>query len=105
MYWQPLQLGLLNAQPSANAILNLAVLTGRRATVRAAQEVVNAPQDGILGAVTLSAINDFGPRFFVPRLAMRMELYFASCVAAQPNQVKFLRAWLGRCHRLIKLVT
>lgn len=105
MYWEPLQLALCAAQASANTLLSLAVLTGRKRTTQTAQSVCGAAVDGILGASTLAAINALPPLGFVAGMMMRMELFFISRVEADPSQMRFLRGWVKRGHRLLDAVS
>ena len=71
---------------------------------RALQSVGEAViEDGIVGAITLAAINKSPPRELLAALKSESAGYYRLIAAKNPSQKKFLNGWLNRAYRKIVL--
>ncbi len=82
-------------------VLDAVVLHPARTAIRWLQRAVGVKPDGIVGPVTLSAVNtsddeELSVAFFKRRMA-----YIARIVARDPRQARFLRGWTGRATSFI----
>lgn len=67
---------------------------------RALQSVGEAViEDGIVGSITLAAINKSPPRELLAALKSESAGYYRLIAAKNPSQKKFLNGWLNRAYR------
>jgi len=68
--------------------------------VKAVQKVLGLEQDGIMGKMTISAINAEIEAPLLARLKAVRTNFYRSIVANDPTQSKFLNGWLNRVEGL-----
>lgn len=70
------------------------------AAVKALQEMVLAEPDGIIGPLTLDALNNhLDPSTLVDQFLEWCQKHYQDIVARNPAMGKFLNGWLNRCRR------
>jgi lysozyme family protein len=104
-YWDPNQLDKL-PQVLAENVFDCGVNCGVWTAAKMLQVVVGVKADGIIGPITLVAMEDklqaAGERFLVSAyLEVREDRYYDIC-RTNPSQKKFLKGWINRCKKLRK---
>lgn len=74
------------------AVFDFAVNSGVNRAIRYAQSIVDVPQDGMFGPVTLDAINATDPKWFVQRFCSARQRYLEGL----PTFRTFGRGWIKR---------
>ena len=90
-YWMPLRCDDLSG-PVASVLFEQAVNQGVTASIKRLQKTLNLAQDGIIGPVTLGAINKADPKDLVTN-------FLAECVvgyASLPTWETYGRGWTRR---------
>ena len=90
-YWEKLKCDLLFHRV-ADSIFNFAVNTSKVNAVKLAQKVVGVQQDGIIGKVTIEAINDC--HYFMEKYAVEKIKYYVSICEIKPTNKKFFYGWI-----------
>lgn len=102
-FWFPNKLNLIASQQIATKVLDLCVNMGAHNAIKCLQRAANATgknleEDGVVGTLTLAAVNlgDW-PQILV---GLRCEAagYYRELVAKIPMQKKFLNGWLKRAY-------
>jgi hypothetical protein len=88
----------------AYALFNYGVNRGVSTAVRYAQEVVGATQDGVMGPKTVSAILAKGATQFLSEFLTLAKQGYATIVANNPSQSKFLDGWNNRLDEIANYV-
>jgi lysozyme family protein len=93
-YWNKIKGNEINNQKIAELIFDTAVNMGVRRAAKLAQKILNVKQDGIIGAITLNALNNVNEEVFIKdyklaRIAKYVEI-------AKGDKIKFLRGWIKR---------
>lgn len=83
-------------------LVDICVMSGQAAAVRALQEAIGVPVDGILGARTLKTVALLPPRLTVAALTARRVGSYVSIVAADRSQTAFFFGW---CRRATEFLT
>jgi lysozyme family protein len=104
-YWCAMGLNHVINSDVACAIFDQGVNRGVRTIIRAVQGIVKVEQDGFVGPKTLAAINNFpaGPANLIEEISAQAEVAYKQIVARKPSQMVFLKGWLNRAKRLLKL--
>lgn len=95
-YWDRIQGDKIAFPDVANNIFDFGVNSGVQHSIKYAQQVVGVTADGVLGSLTLCAINTFDPQTFVTNFKQMREDYYKAIVAHNPTQQKFLKGWQDR---------
>ena len=85
-----------------NNVIDNAVLSGPFLAVKDLQKAVGVSDDGIIGPITLKAIQEIGLNHSNRLLAVQRSLRLAKFVQKNPNQLVFLVGWLNRCLEFVK---
>lgn len=83
-------------QRIANSLFSFAVNAGVRSAVKRAQEALCVPADGIIGGITLFALNSVDPALFLARFALAQIAKYRDICTDDPTQKKFLLGWINR---------
>lgn len=104
-YWTPMGLNHVLNSEVACAIFDQGVNRGTRTIIKAVQGIVGAEPDGFMGPKTLAAINNFngGPEKLIDEISKQAEESYKKIVERKPNQAVFLKGWINRARRLLKL--
>lgn len=93
----------INSQQVASKLFDAAVNMGVSRAVKQAQRAVGFQPDewdGVLGPVTLGAINAKEPRIFLADYAAQLLSRYHAIVAKDPSQERFLLGWTRRALKL-----
>ena len=85
-----------------NNVIDNAVLSGPFLAVKDLQKAVGVSDDGIIGPITLKAIQEIGLKHSNRLLSVQRSLRLAKFVQKNPNQLVFLVGWLNRCLEFVK---
>ncbi|MBU6232178.1 hypothetical protein KGP36_06045 [Patescibacteria group bacterium] len=98
-YWIPLKLGGIASQDIANRVLSqdmnggYGVLLLQRAANACGADLIT---DGLLGPLTLDAVNGIDPDRLLGAYRNELELHYRAIVASNPEDEKYLAGWLAR---------
>jgi len=96
-YWVPLKLDAVNDQDVANKIFDMAINTGVKTAARMTQEALEIEIDGVIGPITIAAINDAAPDKLLTKLRSLAIMHYQSLAAEDPAEYnKWLPDWLQR---------
>lgn len=93
-YWHEINADKICNDKIAAFIFDWYVNSGNNA-IKKVQKITKQKQDGVLGNVTLYAINNYNGGLYEP-LKMERISYYKSIVKNNPSQAKFLKGWLNR---------
>lgn len=108
-YWSTMRLDEVVSQGVATAIFDMGVNFGPFVATKMAQEACNkyAPPtvsvDGVLGPMTIQAINLINPKMFIGTFAGIVKAHYSAIVAANPKDHVFYKGWMARSDRLLTL--
>jgi lysozyme family protein len=98
-WWGKYQYTLINPQAVATKIFDMAVNLGAPRAHRLVQiDLGIAPVDGVIGAVTLHALNTRNSLDLILGLQNAQAQFYKNLVLANPARQKFLKGWLGRAY-------
>lgn len=101
-YWDRLRLDFVNYAPLAFFMFDQAVNRGTRKVAEQIQEQLKVQVDGIIGPKTLQAINDLqNPHGLLLSFLKASQNSYIRIVQADPTQIKYLKAWIGRTHKFL----
>jgi lysozyme family protein len=94
VYWDKIKGDEINNQKIAEIIFDTAINMGAYFAIKSAQKILNVKQDGIIGAITLNALNNVNEEVFtkdykLSRIAKYVDI-------AKGDKIKFLRGWIKR---------
>jgi len=90
-YWDAVRADEM-PEPVAVAVFDMAVNAGNRTAIRLLQRVVRVTDDGIIGPVTLAAVNSAKPDEIAVRYAAERLMHYA----AIPGWQRYGRGWARR---------
>lgn len=96
-YWDRICGDGMDSQPMAEQVFDTAVNCGVRTASRMLQRLLYVADDGVIGRVTLAALNshhDIGG--LISAYAEERKKYCTSLVERRPSNRKFLKGWLRR---------
>lgn len=100
-YWDPGGYEAILDQTSATKIFDCGINCGPAHAHQMAQRAATAcgrqvTADGVLGPMSIAAINTIFAPDFVRAMGAQMEAYYRALVAAKPSDAEFLSNWLKR---------
>lgn len=95
MYWDKCKADKIDNQSVAEIFVDWCVNSGT-AGIRKAQDVIGVKPDGIVGPVTLSAINTSDPQMLFDRLKAARQQFYINIVKNKPSQKVFMNGWMNR---------
>jgi lysozyme family protein len=99
LYWLPNYADEIISLPVANCVAAFAWGSGSYG-IKGIQKIAGVPQDGAMGTITVTALNDKiyrkGEVAVLNELYAWREQYFRNIVAADQTQAKYLIGWLRR---------
>jgi lysozyme family protein len=98
-YWDKCKADQIDNQKIAEIIADWCVNSGT-ARIRDVQAILGVKPDGMVGAITLTAINRADSDELYRRLMNARIGWFERIVARDPSQKKFLKGWMNRLKRL-----
>jgi lysozyme family protein len=96
-YWKPIRGDLIVTNELAYQLFDMAVNAGTGAAARLLQRIVGTTDDGVIGPVTLKAIDRY-PSIgrLIGEYKFSRARHYALIVAKNHSQVRFLRGWINR---------
>ena len=98
-WWDILHLDSLNDQELANKVFDLAVNTGTVQTTLWLQRIVNVKQDGVMGPVTMAALNSGNAAAILVALRLNAKAFYVALAEAHPALAHDLDGWLARLQK------
>lgn len=95
-FWDKVHGDDLVHQGTAESLFDFAVNAGASTAIKLAQIVAGVTSDGVLGPVSLSAINRLQDDYFRPHYAMAKLARYRDIVTKDRSQMKFLLGWINR---------
>lgn len=100
MFWNPCKGDFIESQSVANAIVDWAWNSGVKTAVKEVQRVLGVKVDGIIGNITLSAINSHSPLPLFGLIQQARKAYIGKICTARPTNEKYRRGWNNRINSL-----
>lgn len=102
-FWNPLQIGGIASQDVADRVMDMCVNGGKATGVMCLQRAVNAcsghlalETDGVIGSLTLEAVNTIEPETMMAAYRSERVKYYEAIVVNIPADDKYLAGWLKR---------
>lgn len=95
-YWDKCNADRIQNQSIANLLVDFAWGSGSKTAIKKIQKLLGVKVDGILGEITLSAINKADSKELFENLWKVRKQFFISIVNNNPSQSIFLKGWLNR---------
>jgi lysozyme family protein len=96
-YWDRFSGDQIQDDQVASCLLSFSINDGTRREIMLLQQVLGFTQtDGVMGPVTLAAVNKANPATLVPALRAAQANFYKMLVAKQPTDARFLDGWLHR---------
>lgn len=100
MYWDACRADKIESQSVANAIVDWAWHSGTITAVKEVQKVLGVESDGIVGNITLSAINSYSPLPLFGVIQQTRIAYIERICISRPTNIKFKNGWLNRINSI-----
>lgn len=101
LFWDRWKADEIKSQKIANFLVDWVWASGVYG-IKLPQELVGVTADGVVGPMTIEAINHENPDDFLLRLYARRVEYYNRLVAQKPNQKKWLKGWMNRLNDIMK---
>lgn len=95
-YWDKLKADNIKNQSVAEFLVDFAYNCGVGTAAKKVQEIIGVQADGVIGNISLNAINNANQQDLFDKLKAKRRNYYLAIVARKPLQVKFLKGWLRR---------
>lgn len=95
--YNKLRLAELESQAIADQIYQAYINVGNKA-VRWAQEIAGVTPDGVIGTMSIHALNDYDEWMFTNKYADRQCAFYSAIVKNDPTQGKFIIGWHKRAN-------
>lgn len=107
-YWDSMDLDEVVHTGEQMCLFDIGVVMGIGIPPKFSQQICNdhgshLTVDGHIGPLTLAEINKMIETVFIRDFSTKTEERFRGIAAANHSQVKFLKGWLNRAHRLLTL--
>lgn len=99
MYWDRCRADEIDSQSVANMLVDWYWHSGVHA-IRGVQRVVGVSIDGVVGRVTIEALNGCDAYELFGELRRAREKYYNGVVNSRPKSRKYLQGWLNRVRAL-----
>lgn len=100
MYWDACKADMIQSQSVANAIVDWAWHSGTCTAVKEVQKVLGVSADGVIGNITLSAINSYSPLPLFGLIKQTRIAYIERICNARPANNKFKKGWYNRINAI-----
>lgn len=101
MYWDACKADFIESQSVANAIVDWAWHSGTITAVKEIQKELGVKADGIIGNITLSAINSRSPLPMFGLVQQARIAFIERICKARPANNKFKKGWYNRINSLV----
>lgn len=96
MFWDKIKGDEIQSQAVANILLDWAWMSGAKKVIMYVQRMISVKADGIVGPITIKAINDKRPYNLFCQIQNERKDFYDRIVANNPSQKVFLRGWTRR---------
>lgn len=103
-YWQPLKLDAVKDQRIADVLADWAFMSGTATAAKAIQRLVDTKVDGIIGPMSIKAINEADGDELLDRLFKARRDFYCTIIAKRPANRVFQAGWNNRLEALKKYV-
>lgn len=100
-YWDRLKLDHVIDKQLAFALFDQCVNRGIRRVAEQIQEIVGVKVDGVIGPITIKAINAFDSSKAIIEFVKKAQISYIRIVEGDKDQLKFLRGWITRTHQYL----
>lgn len=100
MFWDACRADNIQSQSVANAIVDWAWHSGTTTAAKEIQRVLEVKADGIIGNITLSAINSQSPLPLFGKIKAARVKYIERICKSRPENQKYYRGWMNRINDL-----
>jgi len=94
-YWYKLKCHEMKDHFVASMLFNFAVNQGRNSVVKKVQLILKVTSDGLMGEVTLAALNNADPKAFTHHFLLEVVEFYEE-IAKKGNNHVFFRGWISR---------
>ncbi|MDR2009972.1 MAG: peptidoglycan domain protein [Bacteroidales bacterium] len=98
-YWDRWKADQIKSQSVANILVDWVWGSGVHG-IKIPQRVLGVKEDGVVGPITLAALNSQDPRAFFDKIKVEREAFFNRIVKNTPSQKRFIKGWLNRLNDL-----
>lgn len=95
-YWRPFKADFIKNQSVANICVDWAWASGTTTAIRQVQKLLGVTADGIVGEITIGAINKYDAEELFSRIRRARIDFVNTIVRNNPSQAKFSRGWVRR---------
>ena len=95
-YWRPFRADDIKCQSIANICVDWAWASGTVTAIKQVQKVLGVPVDGIVGDITIDAINKSDAEELFNQLKKARIDFVNTIVRNNPSQARFSRGWVNR---------
>ncbi|WP_010664818.1 glycoside hydrolase family 108 protein [Marinilabilia salmonicolor] len=95
-FWDKIKGDLIQNQLVAESIFDFCVNSGVKTGISMAQRVLEVTPDGIIGPITLNAVNRFNPELFLASFTIAKIARYVHLVKIRPANRKFFFGWIRR---------
>lgn len=99
MYWDKWKADDIKSQPVANMLVDWVWASGGNG-IKLPQRLLGLKQDGIVGPITLAAVNEADPRKLFNDIKKEREAFLNRIVERDPSQKRFIKGWLNRLNAI-----
>jgi lysozyme family protein len=93
--WDPWKADEIKSQSIANVVADWVWGSGKWGKI-IPQRLLNVKPDGVIGPVTIAAINAVDSKYFFDKLQNERKTFVENIVKNDPTQVRFIKGWLNR---------
>lgn len=98
-FWKPCKAGYIHNDSIATLVVDMAFNSGVKNAIKRIQKCLGCSADGIIGPLTLRALNDENQQVVFNKIFEMREKYYHS-LASKNGQSVFLNGWLRRLHSI-----
>lgn len=99
-YWDAMRADYITNQSIANICVDWAWCSGTRAAIKQVQRLLGIADDGIVGNVTLSAMNNANSKKLFEKIKSTRLSFVEAIVRRDPTQKVFLKGWRNRINSI-----
>lgn len=99
-YWDRCRADEIQSQAVANMLVDWAWHSGTRTAIKAVQRLLNTMPDGILGPITLRAINEANKFDLFCQLKTARRVFIGNIIQRDPSQERFRKGWMRRINSI-----
>jgi len=96
-FWQPVKGDEITDQGAADKLYDAGANMGVPTAIRLMQEALGLTADGIVGPLTMGAINSADPADLLSKFKDLRIAHYKQIVENHPEDQKYLNAWIARC--------